>query len=285
MKQWMPSVALVLAVCAPTLGGPPASESPATPYKCSIGCEIRITVPPLGASAENSFLGDLLMLFPDLTMCGGQAQPVAGEECCEAKGCPAQAQAAKANESKCAASGCCAAKSACCGASKASAAACCASCPECALYTELVAIIKETDSPDTFTAAVAGLMATEGHGKRAIPTVIRNAERLGVLKGLATVPEPTPAQALLQDYFDLCAGRSEDTSAPQTTAVPVPANVYMHPTVVPLPPVMPPPVGPAPRTQAVPPPYQAPVLRLPLRADETLRFKPLDGPAKPQPKD
>src|SRR5437870_1153180 len=54
------------------------------------------------------------------------------------------------------------------------------------LYGELVALVRETNSRDTFMAAVAGLMATDKAGRRAIPVVIRHAERLGVLKGMAS---------------------------------------------------------------------------------------------------
>jgi hypothetical protein len=73
-------------------------------------------------------------------------------------------------------------------------------------YLDLMEIIRTTDSPDTFTAAVTGLLGADGaaekrYARLAVPVVIRNAERLGLLKGIASAEQITPAQAELRDYL------------------------------------------------------------------------------------
>jgi hypothetical protein len=83
-------------------------------------------------------------------------------------------------------------------------------------YLELLDIIRTTESPDTFTAAVAGLLGADSavekrYARLAVPVVIRNAERLGLLKGIASVEEPTPAQAELLDYLE---GAAAETAPP-----------------------------------------------------------------------
>jgi hypothetical protein len=74
-------------------------------------------------------------------------------------------------------------------------------------YLEMITIIRTTHSPDTFTAVVAGLLGADSaeekrYARLAVPVVIRNAERLGLLKGIASAEEPTPAQAELIDYLE-----------------------------------------------------------------------------------
>jgi hypothetical protein len=83
---------------------------------------------------------------------------------------------------------------------------------------ELVEIIRTTESPDTFTAAVVGLLGTNGtagqrYARRAAPVVIRSAERLGVLKGLASSGQPTPAQEALLDYLEGMAAMPPEMAA------------------------------------------------------------------------
>ena len=107
---------------------------------------------------------------------------------------------------------------------KADRSACQSACARCAVpederqaYLELLDIIRTTDSPDTFTAAVAGLVGADGaaekrYARLAVPVVIRNAERLGLLKGIASAQQPTPAQAGLLDY--LAGAAAEAPPAP-----------------------------------------------------------------------
>jgi hypothetical protein len=84
-------------------------------------------------------------------------------------------------------------------------------------YQELLDIIRTTDSPDTFMAAVAALLGADGAEKRyarlAVPVVIRNAERLGVLKGIASAEELTPVQKELLDYLEGAAAIPQDPPA------------------------------------------------------------------------
>jgi hypothetical protein len=80
-------------------------------------------------------------------------------------------------------------------------------------YQELMAIICTTKSPDTFMAAVAALLGADGpvekrYARLAVPVVIRNAERLGVLNGLASSEQLTPAQEELLDYLEGAAALS-----------------------------------------------------------------------------
>jgi hypothetical protein len=237
--------------CRESKDGPaPCPQPPADPARCGGSIVVASPLRPApgptkcgAAQGPGSFqielYADLFGLFPGFAFCagydppvppgepGGAAQgcaaqcpegkccaaPAARGECCEAKGCPAKTECCEAP--------CCAAKSA-AGGSRA--AECCAKCEDAKLYAELVAIIKETESPDTFMVAVAGLMATEGHGKRAIPLVIRHAERLGVLKGIAKEAEPSPVQGLLQDYIETCMGTQANSPAADNL-VPVPAPV------------------------------------------------------------
>ncbi len=196
-------------------------------------------------------------------------------KCCAAQASTAPCCETKGADAKCCTSTSTAAKT-CCGEAceaKCCTAKACVPCCDGELYTELVAILKETNSPDTFMAAVAGLMATEGHGKRAIPVVIRNAERLGVLKGIAKEEELSPVQELVQEYFDRCMG-PRDRDVAYVEVAPAPAPVRFNARVVPAVPEYSaaPPVRPAPpvqdRTWAVPFPLfaQPQVIPFPPRA-------------------
>jgi|SRR5579884_2110466 len=114
------------------------------------------------------------------------------------------------------------------------------SCPCCAApederqaYQELMEIVRTTDSPDTFMAAVSALLGAEGPAEKrfarlAVPTVIRNAERLGLLKGIATADHLTPVQEELLDYLDGGAtpgekAEQERMPSPPPTGLPAPA--------------------------------------------------------------
>jgi hypothetical protein len=67
------------------------------------------------------------------------------------------------------------------------------------VIAELTAIVRETKSRDAFTAAVMGLCRFEDNS--AMPAVIRHAERLGLLDGLAEGGEPTPAKQIISYYL------------------------------------------------------------------------------------
>jgi hypothetical protein len=248
----------------PACGTCADSQARAAPCPQSNDCAAKgCTVGGGGAPCQTGVFQFMIGLFPDCPLCAGcerllarHAQPCEGTGFPAASACPACKSVAAAG------SECCEAKSTGCTPE------CCAAkpCPACAdakLYAELVGIIKETNSPDMFMVAVTGLMATEDHGRKAIPVVIRNAERIGVLKGIAKEHEPTPVQAALQGYLAACAGREDAPPTPAdvvTTAVrlqvmppgapvapPVPerAPVLMYAPVPPPPGyvVPPPPVG------------------------------------------
>jgi hypothetical protein len=77
------------------------------------------------------------------------------------------------------------------------------------LVQELVAILNETKSPDTFivTTSALGMM---GHDARpAVPSIIRNADRLGLLKGIsefageeAQEAKPSKQQRIAEGIMD-----------------------------------------------------------------------------------
>jgi hypothetical protein len=51
---------------------------------------------------------------------------------------------------------------------------------------ELLAILKETESPDTFLITLKLVVARTPDARGLLPTAIRNAERLGITKGMAS---------------------------------------------------------------------------------------------------
>jgi hypothetical protein len=153
---------------------------------------------------------------------------------CEGANCPAAGAYPACTSAATASSECCEAKADSCATKP------CPTCADAKLYAELVAIIKETNSPDMFMVAVTGLMAAEDHGRKAIPVVIRNAERIGVLKGIAKEHEPTPVQAALQEYLAGCASREDTPPAPADVLTTVPPAVRVQ--VMPSGAFVPPPV-------------------------------------------
>jgi hypothetical protein len=227
MKRWL----LCLALLAGVIAQAPCGDDAPAPAACGKCCAAKacpaagaapkgcaVTVCPATTGAE--FLVDVFALFPEFTGCAGANKPAAGCGTC----CAAAAAAPKSCAAQPAGAACCEAKAkdvAATGGEGTCGAACCCAAKggDGELYAELVAILKETESPDTFMAAVTGLMATEGHGKRAIPAVIRSAERLGLLNGIAKQLDATPAQALLQDYFETCIGRRNHVT-PDVTGTP-----------------------------------------------------------------
>jgi hypothetical protein len=74
-----------------------------------------------------------------------------------------------------------------------------AGCGDAAVIADLVGIVRETKSRDAFVAAVMGLCRFEDNTP--MPAVIRNADRLGLLDGLAEGVEPTPARQVIAFYL------------------------------------------------------------------------------------
>jgi hypothetical protein len=152
-----------------------------TNYRVTAGAGLRIQIPMLGPVPVALDFGFPIVKGPeDRAACerliARHEQQCEGASCSAASACPACKSGAAAG------SDCCEAKADGCAAKP------CPACADARLYAELVAIIKETNSPDAFMVAVTGLAATEDHGRKAIPVVIRNAERIGVLKGIAKYP-------------------------------------------------------------------------------------------------
>jgi hypothetical protein len=231
MNRWLLCLALLAAAALPSFADDPAPPAKPCPGQC----------PQAGGCPAKSHTGIALDcdfgMFKFLIGCGANESAPAGGKVTVKLGCGVKADAA----TKCCAdpaAPCCEGKAPakCCAAfpqgkaggecceAKAAAGCCQAAmagpCDDAGLCAELMAIIKETDSPDTYTVAVYALTATGGHGKRAIPTVIRNAERLGVLKGLATAKEPTGAQGALLSYLESCVeGRDVMTASCSTEPV------------------------------------------------------------------
>lgn len=141
------------------------------------------------------------------------------------------------------------------------------------LVQELVSILNETKSPDTFavTASCLGMM---GHDARpAVPAIIRNAERLGLLKGISEFlcdeeeeSKPSKQQKMAEGIMD-CLDQilSKQPSGPKPPQSYQPCATLPVPMVCPAPafavpenigfPVLPPP--PPPVTPVPPPARQA----------------------------
>jgi hypothetical protein len=98
---------------------------------------------------------------------------------------------------------------------------------------ELLRIVDDTESQDTFMAAVVALGRLEDAHNRTLPIIIRKAEELGVLKGIAQAEQLTPVQMAVMDY--LMGNAPGDAPAPPS---PAPSAVAW--------PVAPPAVAPAP---------------------------------------
>jgi Lipopolysaccharide-assembly len=81
---------------------------------------------------------------------------------------------------------------------------------------ELIGIMQTTTDADTFLMAAFALSGLGDEGRRALPAVVHNAARLGLLKGFAT-GEPTPAQQALIECVQL-------GSAWNSASAPVPVS-------------------------------------------------------------
>jgi hypothetical protein len=297
MTRWLMGLTVLAIVATRTLGGDPEPTRPACgkggdskdfATKCpqSKDCAAKDCTAGGGAAlCQTGVFRFMIGLFPDCPLCAGCERLIARHaRQCEGTSCPAPSACPACKSATAAGSECCEAKAA--GyAADGCAAKPCPACADTKLYAELVAIIKETNSPDMFMVAVTGLTATDDHGRKAIPVVIRNAERIGVLKGIAKEHEPTPVQAALQGYLAACASREDapPTPADVLTTVPpavrvqvMPPGAFVPPPVperapvlmyVPVPPppghVLPPPVL---GTGALSPPVPSDGGRTPLKA-------------------
>jgi len=115
----------------------------------------------------------------------------------------------------------------------------------------LIEIMDTTKSPDTFLMAVTALPALGEKGCRALPAVVRNAERLGLLKGLVNGPS-TPAHRALLSYVQQ-VGLTDAPPAPPAPPPPVACYGYSYPTPYAIAPMVP-----TPPEMVVPPACTAP---------------------------
>jgi hypothetical protein len=72
----------------------------------------------------------------------------------------------------------------------------------CKLAKELVAIMNETQSPDTFCVVLGCLERTKVDCEIVVPAIIRNAERMGLLKDLMSKDGPNEKQQRLCEILD-----------------------------------------------------------------------------------
>jgi hypothetical protein len=145
---------------------------------------------------------------------------------------------------------------ACCEAVRCPAATCVSApppcCPQCApenakLVDELLTILKETKSADTFLVAVKALSDIGPDAKKAVPAIIRGAEQHGLLKDIREqVKEEEGAGLMIMDAIE------EILRGPEAACAPPPPRmaVYAQPVPFAAPWCPPPPMPPA---FAVPP--------------------------------
>jgi hypothetical protein len=100
---------------------------------------------------------------------------------------------------------------------------------------ELVTVLDQTKSRDTFCLALPVLTALKGDGRRAIPAVLRNAERLHISRGMRQEGAKwTREQKLVADCLQALAGRPGARARPDVFATPPPAppppTAYSSPT-------------------------------------------------------
>src|SRR5207245_2151527 len=107
---------------------------------------------------------------------------------------------------------------------------------------ELIALLDETQSRDTYLATVLVLSRLGSEAKPALPAALRNAEQLGLLRGICKHGRPGKASAAGTGILDALAAIAQAAPAPQynmPTPIYTPAPAYPPPTVYT--PVTPPP--------------------------------------------
>jgi hypothetical protein len=114
---------------------------------------------------------------------------------------------------------------------------------------DLVAIIKETESHETFMLALTALAALKPNDKTILPLAIRNADRLGMTEGMFK-EKPSEEQEALENVFELLLGDQAVSrprwydDKPAKTPGCVPAPPALVPSVNSFGPAPNPPMGP-----------------------------------------
>ena len=95
---------------------------------------------------------------------------------------------------------------------------------------ELLSIIRETESAEAFLMAVEGLVASDPTAPGVLPAVIRNADRLGLLKGMSA-NRLTKEQEALADVFGHILDARASGVGPRPALAPAyappPTNAYV----------------------------------------------------------
>jgi hypothetical protein len=71
---------------------------------------------------------------------------------------------------------------------------------------ELVAIIQETESPETFLVSLMALVTLDPKDTSILPIAIRKAEKLDLLKGMLGNEQMRPGQEMLMQLFEVMIG-------------------------------------------------------------------------------
>ena len=132
----------------------------------------------------------------------------------------------------------------------------------------LIKILNTTKDADTFLMAVTALPSLDVEdGRRALPAVVRNAERLGLLKGLTKGPY-SPAQQMLINCIQMI-GWTDPPLLPDGSPQPAYPAPYYYPPAVP--------VAPPPPMLAPPPPPMSERLPMPSDAPPSRATTPIDN--------
>jgi hypothetical protein len=97
------------------------------------------------------------------------------------------------------------------------------------LVGELVAILNETKSKDTFLVTVAALQKIGPEARASAPAIIRNADRLGLLRGISREPKKETskgraAEVVLEALDEVLGGNHARTGQPRQAPCTVPAS-------------------------------------------------------------
>jgi hypothetical protein len=109
------------------------------------------------------------------------------------------------------------------------------------LVEGLVAILEQTDSPDTLLVTVKALADLGPRARGAVPAIIRGADRLGLLKGLAHQKGDGEGLAVVRAIEEILKGNGAGPTAPCCYSVVTPAT---PPAGVPVPSLNVPPAAP-----------------------------------------